>query len=97
MAILEKKWPFAASIVAHAPDETGLYALWQDNEIIYLGRALGGIKTALTRHLDGRGGACTRTATHYSWEISLWPSLRESEVLLEFMAANKRRPRCNES
>jgi hypothetical protein len=95
MAILEKKWLFAASVVAHAPEENGIYALLHDNEVIYLGRALGGIRNALVRHLDGRAGACTQAATHYSWEISPWPSLRESEALAQFMAVNKRKPRCN--
>ena len=98
MAIFEKKWSFAAAVIAHAPHEPGIYALWQGEEMIYLGRSLnGGIQSALLQHLEGRDGACTRAATHYSWEISLWPTLRESEVLAEFVAAHKRKPRCNEA
>ena len=98
MAIFEKKWLFASSVIEHSPEEPGVYALWQEDEVIYVGRAAaGGIKTSLLQHLEGRHGACTRAATHYSWEISLWPTLRESEVLAEFVAAHQRTPRCNTS
>jgi hypothetical protein len=98
MGILEKKWPLSAAVVEHAPEEPGVYALWQGAELIYVGRTLAnGIKGCLLEHLAGRASHCTRDATHYSWEISLWPTLRESELLAEFVAANKRRPRCNES
>ena len=96
MAIFEKKWVFASSVIEHAPDEPGVFALWQAGELIYVGRAaVGGIRRALLEHIKGRHGACSLGATHYSWEISLWPSLRESEVLADFIAAHKRKPRCN--
>ncbi len=92
MAIFEKKWSFAAAVIEHAPQEPGIYALWEGEEMVYLGRAVtGGIQAALREHLEGRRGACTKQATHYSWEISLWPTLRESEVLAEFFAAHRRK------
>jgi hypothetical protein len=97
VGILDKKWPLARAVVAHAPEEPGIYVLWLQEEVIYIGRAAaGGIRAGLLEHLEGRRGGCTQSATHYSWEISLWPTLRESEVLAEFVAAHKRKPRCNQ-
>ena len=85
-------------MVDGAPNETGLYALWEDGEVVYLGRATGGasIRSRLKEHLERRLCPCTENATHYSWELSLRPATREVEVLEEHLAQFGRMPRCNE-
>lgn len=98
MPIRTKKYRFAMSLVQYAPEETGVYALWHGDEMIYVGRAAEkaqGIQHCLIEHLQGSRGVCTAKATHYSWEICLLPAVREAEILREFREAHHREPRCN--
>ena len=84
-------------MVSGAPADPGVYALWENDEIIYYGHARGEsitIQSCLREHLEGRNG-CTKSATHYGWEISANPPLREMELLREYERANKKLPRCN--
>lgn len=86
---------FTSALVQGAPENAGLYALWQDGELIYLGRAAS-IRERLLEHLRQPLSPCTRDATHYSWELSLRPPAREAELLEEFKKRHGRLPRCNE-
>ena len=98
MAFGGGRYRFTRSMVEGAPADPGVYALWENDELIYYGRASGnatGIQFALFEHLAGRAGPCTKGATHYGWEISLDPVAREAELLAEYEAAFKRLPRCN--
>jgi hypothetical protein len=93
------RYRFTRSMVEGAPADPGVYALWENDELIYYGRASGNaisIQLALLEHLARRAGACTQGATHYGWEISLDPVGREAELLAEYKAAFKRLPRCNQ-
>ena len=84
-------------MVSGAPADPGVYALWENDEVIYYGHARGGsasIQSCLAQHLDGHN-ACTSRATHYGWEISANPPARELELLREFEKAHQRLPRCN--
>jgi len=92
------RYRFTRSMVEGAPADPGVYALWENDELIYYGRASGAvitIQSALMEHLSGRAGACTQGATHYGWEITLEPTAREAELLGEYKAAFNRLPRCN--
>ena len=98
MASAPKLFPFTAALIAAAPEQAGVYTLWQDGEAIYIGRALGGATTVRSRlvdHFSGREGDCTRRTTHYSWEIARDPAAREVELLREHQARFARAPRCN--
>jgi hypothetical protein len=84
-------------MVAGAPADPGVYALWEEEELIYYGHAHGGsatIQSCLKQHLAG-SNSCTARATHYGWEISANPPAREAELLREFERQKKRLPRCN--
>ena len=84
-------------MISGAPNDPGVYALWESDEIIYYGHARGAsatIQSCLQHHLEGAGG-CTSGATHYGWEISANPPLREAQLLREFEREHKRLPRCN--
>jgi excinuclease UvrABC nuclease subunit len=96
LALPEKRWPFTRANLEYAPDEPGIFVLWDGDEVIYVGRATRGtIKSELLAHQDGANGACTMKATHYSWEITLLARAREAALLEEFHAQFQRAPRCN--
>lgn len=94
----ERRYRFNRVVIAGAPDEPGVYALWQGDEVIYYGRALGrgsGRSTLRARLIEHYAAGVP--ATHYSWEISREPAARESELLREFKEAFGRLPRLNEA
>ncbi len=100
MPIAGPKYRFAANLIDGAPEDHGIYALWEREELIYLGCAPGPdftIQRALRRHAAGADGPCTEQATHYGWELCLEPLERRAELLAEFQARFKRLPRCNGS
>jgi hypothetical protein len=97
MPIASPRYALTQIMVAGAPADPGVYALWENDELIYYGHARGEsftIQSCLKEHLGGRN-PCTRGATHYGWEISASPPLREAELLREFERMHKRLPRCN--
>lgn len=98
MPLKKPKYKLTRAMVNGAPDEQGLYALWEDDELIYLGRgsASATIRARLKEHLSRGLCPCADQATHYSWELSLRPATREVEVLEECLAEFGRLPRCNE-
>jgi hypothetical protein len=98
MPIAKQKYELSRALVDAAPDEPGVYALWEDEELIFLGQAsrLVTIKACLKRQLTRSLCPCAENATHYSWELSLRPATREMEVLQDFLAQFGRMPRCNE-
>ena len=61
MEKLSRKWPFKPSMIADAPDTSGVYALWRGDTLIYVGRAEGGEDTLharLAEHL-ARAASCS--------------------------------------
>jgi hypothetical protein len=94
MPIKKPKYKLSRAMVEAAPYEQGLYALWEDEELIYVGR--GSIRERLSQHLERRLCSCAEKASHYSWELSLRPARREVEILEECLARFGRMPRCNE-
>ena len=97
MPIASPRYAFNATMVGGAPPDPGVFALWEHNELIYYGRALGHgatIQSSLREHLEGADG-CTARATHYGWEITSNPRARELELLREFERSHGRLPRCN--
>ena len=95
MPISDPLYRFAHAIVQGAPANAGVYALWQDGEMIYLGRATS-IRERLLEHLERTPLPCTSGATHYSWELSLRPATREVELLELYKKRHGRLPRCND-
>ena len=93
-----RRYKFNRIVLAGAPDEPGVYALWLGEELIYYGKASGGnagratIRSRLMEHFHNQVDA-----THYSWEISREPGARESELLREYRETFGRLPRLNEA
>ncbi len=93
MPIASPRYAFTATMVSGAPPDPGVFALWEGEELIYCGRAHS-IQSRLQEHL-ARADSCTSRATHYGWEISSNPPMREAELLREYRRAHGRLPRCN--
>lgn len=90
---------FAKQYVDAAPAERGVYALYQDAELIYIGRAHGfsvTIRTRLQCHLRGDEGWCTQQATHYWRQVCDDPAMTEAQLLEWHRTKFGRLPRCNE-
>ena len=98
MPIASPRYPLTGAMVAGAPDDAGVIALWQGDELIYIGSAHGGAVTIRSRLMDflhKSNNACAGKATHYAWEVASHPAAREAAVLREFETAFGRLPRCN--
>jgi hypothetical protein len=93
-----RRYRFRRIVIAGAPDDPGVYALWEGEELVYYGRAdgknEGGGATIRSRLLD-LYYADPKRATHYSWEICKDPAAREAQLLLEHERAHGRPPRLN--
>ena len=98
MPLPDEQFPFTARLIAGAPEQAGVYALWHAGAVIYIGHAKGRgatIRSQLVEHFTGTLGACTRRASHYSWRISRDPAAAERDLLAEYRTANSRLPSCN--
>jgi hypothetical protein len=93
------RYPFKRAIIDNAPEESGLYGLFDRDEFLFLGKtgAMASIKSCLLWHLVGAGGECTSKATTYTWELSFSPEPRELEILARYVQAMGRKPRCQDS
>lgn len=98
MAIKGGYKPFSSNVVTMALDCEGVYALYDHDDLIYIGRSHGQSKTIRTRlqdHKDGRAGQGTRKATLYRQERCDDPVARKRELLTEYISAHGGLPRCN--
>ena len=91
-----RRYRFARIVIAGAPADAGVYALWDDEELVYYGRADGDGSTIRSRLLDHYYQGPPRP-THYSWEICQDPAAREAELLKEHERTFGRPPRRNAS
>ena len=101
MPIANRAWSFHPLVVSGAPEQPGVYALLEDDEVVYYGCAVrtstiqSALLEILTRVRDGEGG-CLQKVTRYSWEITPRPRLREAALLREFELAHRQLPRGNQ-
>jgi hypothetical protein len=89
-----RRYRFTRIVIAGAPDDAGVYALWDGEELVYYGRAEGGDATIRSRLLDHYYSGAQKP-THYSWELSRDPAAREAELLAEHRREFGRLPRLN--
>jgi hypothetical protein len=90
MSIKFQSLPFTPSLIEAAPDTTGVFALWQNGGVIYLGKASAGsatIRNALSGQFQARQWSGP-TALRCSWEVADDPDRRHSELLHEFETAH---------
>lgn len=79
MAIRSPKWLVLAALVVATPDTPGVYELWDDDELMYVGATRDSLRRELVERLLEHESA----ATHFSWEITYEPEARERELLAE--------------
>jgi hypothetical protein len=96
--IRHKRYPFTAWAISGAPEDPGVYALWKNGEVVYIGSAPAGgssIRSRLIDHLTEHTQDGGYLATEYSWELSRNPRARELELIEEYQRENHRLPRLN--
>lgn len=99
MSINSKTYAFTEDNVNKAPENHGVYELYRDGALTYIGRASGNgvtIRTRLQSHRRGDEGSCTEVATDYKREVCDSPVGREKELLEEYKRANGHLPPCND-
>jgi hypothetical protein len=69
---LASAWPFTAPAIDLSPAEPGVYLLYCDGRLIYIGVAVNGasIRQELGSHFRGARGDGTREATAFSYELT---------------------------
>jgi lipid-binding SYLF domain-containing protein len=90
--------PFTAEQLAAAPAATGVYFLYRNERVIYIGVAVhgSGIRQELHNHLRGSYGAGTQEATAFRYELTRDPVVAKHEYLRIHQAAyGGRLPACN--
>jgi|SRR6185503_16242369 len=92
MSISGPKYGFNAWSIAGAPDDSGIYLLWEREELLYVARAQR-IRTQLLEHYARR--LAPHDATHYGWEVVRFPAMREAELLREWKSLTGKLPRYN--
>ena len=102
MSIKFQSLPFTRSLIEAAPDTTGVFALWQNGGVIYIGKASAGeatIRKALDAQFEARRLSGTREemrATRCSWEVADDADRRHHQLLHEFEAAHHCLPLWND-
>jgi hypothetical protein len=90
MSIKFQSLPFTESLIEASPDTVGVFALWQNGGVIYLGKASAGsatIRKALGEQFAARKWS-GMDAMRCSWEVADDPDQRYSQLLREFEAAH---------
>jgi hypothetical protein len=98
MAIQGHPIVFAKENVDKSPVEYGVYALYDQGTLIYIGSAADGvtIRSRLQSHLKGNEGVCTEGASVYRREPTNSPVSRKRELVEEYMGSHGgKMPRCN--
>ncbi|HYR35377.1 MAG TPA: hypothetical protein VEQ87_13875 [Burkholderiales bacterium] len=92
MAIRGPRWLIIAALVTMAPDTPGVFELWEDDELVFVGSSRNStLRIQLVHELLESGS----DATHFSWEITFDPAARERELLAEFELEHHHPPRFN--
>jgi len=98
MPLGEKLFTASKSNLESTPDAAGVYVLYQDGRIIYIGRADGGsetIKSRLADHKRGHDGPCTQLFTHYTREVTMKVTCRYNEIIEHHERKFGMLPECN--
>lgn len=96
MSINGDFYTFNEHNVDNAPAQPGVYALYRDRKLTYVGKASSSIRTRLQDHYAGRDGQCTRASTQYKREVTSRPGARERELLQEHLQQHGKLPLCND-
>ena len=98
MSIRFQSLPFTEALIEAAPNTTGVFALWQNGGVIYLGKASAGaatIRNALLGQLQARQ-LSEASFIRCSWEVADDADRRHRELLHDFEAAHHCLPLWND-
>lgn len=86
---------FVYAVAQHSPEFHGVYVIYDGDEIIYVGRAVGVGVTIHSRLLDHLREPGLSSGTGYAYEITTDAVARERELLMSFRNVYGRLPRYN--
>jgi len=91
-------WPFTEAAIDVSPTAPGLYLLYRDGRLIYIGFAVNGsgIRQELESHRRGAHGPGTRDATAFLYELAGEPRALHQRYLAAHRARYGRLPPENE-
>lgn len=95
MPIRGKKQRFTDTSISNAPECDGVYGIWRNNELMYIGQSGGnsGVKSRLqAARRDKRG----KGATSFQVERCKDPSEREKQLLKQYKKLHGGLPRYND-
>jgi uncharacterized iron-regulated protein len=97
MAVSGGKYAFTKKNIEKSPTSQGIYSLYKEDKVIYIGRAEGkkGIRGCLQRHKQGEEGDCTKEATHYRRHVCQNIDTMERVYIQEYTRLNGILPPCN--
>ncbi len=99
MALGEKLFPATHANLEGLPEQSGVFTLYEEGQMIFIGRADGSghtIRSVVLDHKEGRIGACTQQFDHYTREVTLNVALRYRELLQRHARKYHRFPKCND-
>ncbi len=97
MPLSTHKFDLCRHTIDSVPELAGVYALWCEEEVIYIGSADGkvGLRSRLMQHYQG-SPECVTCATHFQCDLCVRAQSMTSEMMSRFVAKHGRLPRCNE-
>ena len=97
--LTESIYPFNEENIRNAPTSNGIYVLYQNGKVIYIGRSASvstSIQSRLIQHKIGDEGPCTQKADHFRYGITMFPIYDEQRALQAYRLANGCLPECND-
>ena len=80
------------------PELPGVFTLYRDGMLIFIGHADGGVRTIKSQivdHKEGRRGACTQSFDHYTREVTTNVVCRYRELMEQHARKYRRWPKGN--
>ncbi len=99
MALGEKLFSATHANLESLPEQSGVFTLYEEGQMIFIGRADGSghtIRSVVLDHKEGRIGACTQRFDHYTREATTNVALRYRELLQRHARKYHRFPKCND-
>ena len=94
----EKIFPASRANLDSLPETPGVFTLYEDGRLIFIGNADGGshtIKSRIMDHKEGREDARTQLFDHYTREVTPNVVLRYRELMVQFARKYHRWPEGN--
>ena len=99
MALGEKLFSATHANLESLPEQSGVFTLYENGQMIFIGRADGSghtIRSIVLDHKEGRLGPCTQRFDHYTRETTTNVALRYRELLQRHARKYHRFPKCND-